>query len=71
MTLSNSGIISSNVVGLWYKQPQFLDIIQQLKAAVLDDCHVTIRQLTHDVKIGMWSVEKIIHDHLHMKQMSA
>ena len=45
--------------------------IQQVEAAILDDRRITVRQLAHEVKISVGSVEKIIHDHLHMGKVSA
>ena len=34
------------------------DIIQQVNAAILDARRIIGRQLTHAVKISVWSVEK-------------
>lgn len=47
------------------------DTIRQIKAAILEDHHITLRQLAQDVKICVGSVEKIIHDHLHMQKVCA
>ena len=45
--------------------------IQQVGVAILDDRRVTVRQLTHEVKVSVGSTEKIIHYHLHMGKVSA
>lgn len=47
------------------------DTIRQVEAAILDDRRITVRQLAEDVKISVGSVEKIIHDHLYMRKLSA
>lgn len=78
MTLFIIGIASSAVVGdLWER---FLsqecpqsgtteDIIHQVKTDILEDRRITVRQ--PDVKIGVGSVVKIMHDHLHTQKLSA
>ena len=45
--------------------------IQQVQAAILDDRLITVRQLVHEVKISVGSMENIIHDHSHMGKVSA
>ena len=45
--------------------------IQQIVTYILEDCRVKERQLVHVVKVSVWSVENIIHDHIHMVNMSA
>ena len=45
--------------------------IRQVEAAILEDRRTTVRQLAQGVKISVGSVEKIIHDHLHMRKVSA
>ena len=45
--------------------------VLQVEAAILEDRHITIRQIAQDVKISTGSVETIIHDHLHMHKVSA
>ena len=45
--------------------------IQQFETTIMEDRRVTERQLIHEVKISVVSVEKIIHGHLHMGTMSA
>jgi histone-lysine N-methyltransferase SETMAR len=47
------------------------DSIRQVEAAILEDRRITVRQLAQDVKISVGSVEKVIHDHLHMRKVSA
>ena len=47
------------------------DTIRQVEAAILEDRRITVRQLAQDVKISVGSVEKIIHDHLHIRKLSA
>lgn len=42
------------------------DTIQQGETTILEDCCITVHQLALDVKISVGSVDKIIHDHLHM-----
>ena len=58
MTLSNTGIDDDAT-------------IQQMVAAILNDRRKTVRQLAHEVKHSVGSVEKYIHDHLHTVKMSA
>ena len=45
--------------------------IRQVETAILDDRCITTRQLAHEVKISVGSVEKIIHDHLHISWMDS
>ncbi|XP_029646115.2 uncharacterized protein LOC115219953 [Octopus sinensis] len=47
------------------------DTIQKVETAILEDHCIAIRQLAQEVKISVWSVEKVIHDHLHMQKLSA
>lgn len=47
------------------------DTILQVEAAILEDRRITVRQLAQDVKISVGSVDIIIHDHLHMRKLSA
>ena len=44
--------------------------IQQVEAAILEDRRVTVCQLAHEAKISVGSVEKNIHDHLLMGEVS-
>ncbi|MEW8544355.1 MAG: hypothetical protein AB2693_12545 [Candidatus Thiodiazotropha sp.] len=56
------------------ERPQFaIDdaTLQRIETAILDDRCITVRQLAHEVKINVRSVDKIIHDHLHMGKVSA
>lgn len=47
------------------------DTIWQVEAAISEDHHITVHQLAQDVKVIVGSVDKIIHDHLHMRKLSA
>ncbi|XP_029634904.1 uncharacterized protein LOC115210442 [Octopus sinensis] len=47
------------------------DIIHKVEATILEDHRITIRQLGQEVRIRIGSVEKIIHDHLHMWKLFA
>ncbi|XP_029650201.1 uncharacterized protein LOC115223668 [Octopus sinensis] len=47
------------------------DTIYKMEAAILEEHRITIRQLAQEVKISVGSVEKLIHDHLHMRKLSA
>ena len=47
------------------------DTIRQVEEAILEDCRKTTCQLAQDVKISVGSEEKIVHDHLHMRMVSA
>lgn len=40
--------------------------VQQAETAIEEDRRITVRQLVQDVKVSVGSVEKIIHDDLHM-----
>ena len=46
-------------------------IIKQVEADILEDRRITVCQLAHEVKISVGSLEKIIHDYLHMGKVSA
>ena len=45
--------------------------IQQIETDILEDRCVTEHQLVHEVKISVESVEKILHDHMHIGKGSA
>ena len=45
--------------------------VRQVEAAILEDRRITIRQIAQEVKISTGSVETIIHNHLHMRKVSA
>ena len=45
--------------------------VSQVEAAILEDRHMTIRQIAQEIKISTGSVETIIYDHLHMHKVSA
>jgi len=45
--------------------------VRQVEAAILEDQHITVRQIAKEVKFSTGSVETIIHDHLHMHKVSA
>ncbi|KAK8384231.1 hypothetical protein O3P69_009169 [Scylla paramamosain] len=47
------------------------ETIRQVEAAILEDRRITVRQLAQDVDINVRSMDKIIHDHLHMRKLSA
>ncbi|XP_014785636.1 protein GVQW3-like [Octopus bimaculoides] len=47
------------------------DTIHKVGSTFLKDHRITIRQLAQEMKINVGSVEKIIHDHLHMRKLSA
>lgn len=43
-----------------------MDIIHQVEITILEDRRITVYQLAWDDKISIGSVDKIIHDHLHL-----
>ena len=45
--------------------------VRQVEAAILEDRHITIRQIAQEIKISTGSVETIIHNHLLMHKVSA
>lgn len=47
------------------------DTIRQVETAILEDRRITVRQQARNVKISVVSVDKIIHDHLHMRKLPA
>lgn len=47
------------------------DTIHQVETAILEDCCITVHKLAQDVKISVESVDKVIHEHLHMQKLSA
>lgn len=47
------------------------DTIHQVEIAILEDRSITVRQLAQVAKISVGSVDKILHDHLHMQKLFA
>ena len=47
------------------------DSIYQVKTLLLEDRQVTVKQLASITKISVGSIETILHDHLHMPEVSA
>ncbi|XP_014767990.1 protein GVQW3-like [Octopus bimaculoides] len=47
------------------------DTVYKVEATILEDCRITFRQLAQELKITVGTVEKIIHDQLLMRRLSA
>lgn len=59
---------------LWKRRPQSAtdeDTAHQVETATLEGRRFTVRQLAQDVKISIGSVDRIIHDHLHIQKLSS